>query len=110
MLYVLQAARNAQRESLLSFGAQATRYCRSAERKAIGVNIVANSRTEAESRTEAADVSRQFEAAKKLSAMLINRSAVLPVAAAALLPFAVAGATKLPSKEVFSVLKKLLLL
>jgi hypothetical protein len=35
---------------------------------------------------------------------------VVPVAAAALIPFAVAGATTLPYKEVFSVMKKLLLL
>jgi hypothetical protein len=42
--------------------------------------------------------------------MLVNRKTLLPVAAAALIPFAIAGASKLPYKEVFSVLKKLLLI
>ncbi|TBY08159.1 hypothetical protein [Rhizobium laguerreae] len=95
--------------SLLSFGAEATRYQRMAERKALGTNVASPSTVE-ETSDSSVDTSKQFEATRKLSAMLINRSAVLPVAAAALLPFAVAGATKLPFKEVLSVLKKLLLL
>ena len=45
-----------------------------------------------------------------MSAFLVSRAAVVPVAAAALIPFAVVGASVLPYKEVMSVLKKLLLL
>jgi hypothetical protein len=41
---------------------------------------------------------------------LLSRSAVLPLSVAALVPFAVLGIEYLPSKEVISVLKKLLLL
>ena len=40
----------------------------------------------------------------------MSRSAVAPLAGAALVPFAIAGATKLPYKEVFALVKKLLVL
>ncbi|HEY1782403.1 MAG TPA: hypothetical protein VGG79_18580 [Roseiarcus sp.] len=40
----------------------------------------------------------------------MSRSAIAPLAAAALIPFAIAGATKLPYKEVFALVKKLLVL
>ena len=52
----------------------------------------------------------QYAAARKLSIFLMSRSAVAPLAAAALVPFAIAGATKLPYKEVFALVKKLLVL
>jgi hypothetical protein len=35
---------------------------------------------------------------------------VVPLAGAALIPFAIAGATKLPYKEVFTLVRKLLIL
>ena len=41
---------------------------------------------------------------------MLDRSALLPLAAAALLPLAAAGATILPYKDLLSILKKLLLL
>ncbi|KQV66318.1 hypothetical protein ASC90_14150 [Rhizobium sp. Root1220] len=97
-------------QSLLVLAAKATTFQRAAERKAIGANVAANSAEEAAEPVEIVDLGKQYDTTRKLSAMLINRSAVLPVAAAALLPFAVVGATRLPYKEVFSVLKKLLLL
>ena len=93
---------------LVILGAQATRFCRSAERKTIGRNVFADTGTEPDG--EIADPSKLYDTNAKLSTVLISRAAVVPVAAAALIPFAVAGATKLPYKEVFSVLKKLLLL
>lgn len=93
---------------LVVLGAQATRFYRLAERKAIGRNIFADPTPEPDG--ELADPSKLYDANAKLSTMLISRTAVIPVAAAALIPFAIAGATKLPYKEVFSVLKKLLLL
>ncbi len=40
----------------------------------------------------------------------MSRTAIAPLAGAALVPFALAGATKLPYKEVFSLVKKLLVL
>ena len=40
----------------------------------------------------------------------MSRSAVAPLAFAALVPFAIAGATKLPYKEVLTIIKKLLVL
>ncbi|HEV7310889.1 hypothetical protein [Ensifer sp.] len=93
---------------LLMLGVQATRFQRAAERKVLGRNVAADPGPEADE--EIADPGKLFDATKKLSTMLISRDAVVPVAAAALIPFAVAGATRLPYKEVFSVLKKLLLL
>lgn len=98
-------------KSLLMLGTQATRYQRLNERKILGTNVVAASADEVQQQADdIADPSKQFETTRKLSAMLLSRSAIVPVAAAALLPIAAAGATILPYKEVFSVLKKLLLL
>ena len=95
-------------EGLALLGAQATQYCRTAERKAIGRNVFSDPTPEPDS--EMSDPAKHYEASRKLSVVLVSRSAVVPVAAGALIPFAVAGATKLPYKEVVSVLKKLLLL
>lgn len=89
-------------------GVQATRFHRAAERKVLGRNVLSDAATEPDE--ELADPSKLFDMTNKLSSVLISRSAVVPVAAAALIPFAVAGATRLPYKDVFSVLKKLLLL
>ncbi|NLS05032.1 hypothetical protein HGP14_16935 [Rhizobium sp. P32RR-XVIII] len=96
-------------KTLLTLSARATVQQRAAERKLVGSNIVAPDPQEAEQPIEALDLTKQYDQTRKLSSMLINRGVVLPVAAAALVPFAAAGATKLPYKEVFSVLKKLLL-
>ena len=41
---------------------------------------------------------------------LVSRPAIGPLAGAALIPFAIAGATRLPCKEVFALVKKLLVL
>ena len=54
--------------------------------------------------------SAQYAASRKLSIFLMSRSAVAPLAGAALVPFAIAGATRLPYKEVFALVKKLLVL
>ena len=89
-------------------GAQATQYYRSAERKAVGRNVFSDPTPEPD--TELSDPGKLYEATRKLSTFLVNRAAVVPVAAAALIPFAVVGASKLPYKDVLSVLKKLLLL
>jgi hypothetical protein len=86
-------------------GAQATRYHRAAERALVGRNLAAEAAVPA-----VADPSAQFAASRKLSIFLMSRSAIAPLAGAALVPFAIAGATKLPYKEVFALVKKLLVL
>ena len=91
-------------------GAQATRYHRAAERALIGRNIAANDPEEVDPDKSPADPSGAFGVSRKLSTLLMSRAAVAPLAAAALVPFAIAGATKLPYKEVFSLVKKLLVL
>ena len=90
-------------------GAQATRYHRAAERALIGGNLAANDASEADA-PAVPDPSAQFAASRKLSTFLLSRSAVAPLAVAALVPFAIAGATKLPYKEVFALVKKLVVL
>jgi hypothetical protein len=90
-------------------GAQATRYHRAAERALIGRNLAANDAAEAVV-PAVPDPSAQFAASRKLSIFLMSRSSVAPLAGAALIPFAIAGATKLPYKEVFSLVKKLIVL
>jgi hypothetical protein len=72
--------------------------------------VIAPDVAEAEQSIEPVDLTKQYEQTRKLSLMLVDRNTLLPVAAAALVPFAIAGATRLPYKEVFSVLKKLLLI
>jgi len=90
-------------------GAQATRYHRAAERALIGRNLAANDASEAAT-PAVPDPSAQFAASRKLSIFLLSRSAIAPLAGAALVPFAIAGATKLPYKEVFQLVKKLVIL
>ncbi|URK87238.1 hypothetical protein LP421_26935 [Rhizobium sp. RCAM05350] len=75
-----------------------------------GVNVVANSATEAEQFQDVVDPSKQFDTTRKLSTLLMNRAAVVPVSAAALLPFAIVALTRVPFKDVFALVKKLLLL
>lgn len=93
--------------AILWLGAEATRYHRAAERKLLGRNIVANAEGEADD--DLSDPTKVFETTRKLSSWLVSRGAIIPVAAAALIPFSIAGAVYLPYKEVLSVLKKLLL-
>ncbi|MCX7303735.1 MAG: hypothetical protein NTV73_05260 [Hyphomicrobiales bacterium] len=95
-------------DGLLLLGAQATRFHRAAERKVLGRNVAPDNDPEPDE--DVADSTKLFETTRKLSTILVSRAAIVPLAAAALIPFAVAGATRLPFKEVFSVLKKLLLL
>jgi hypothetical protein len=90
-------------------GAQATRYHRAAERALLGRNLAADDAAETAA-SAVPDPSAQFAASRKLSIFLMSRSSIAPLAGAALVPFAIAGATKLPYKEVFSLVKKLLVL
>ncbi len=96
--------------TLQLLSSQATRYCREAERALLGSNVVADDPAEADPDHPAADPSAQLAAVHKLSVFLLSRTSLAPLAASALIPFAIVGATKLPYKEVFSLVKKLLVL
>lgn len=96
--------------AMARLGAQSTRYHRMAERKLIGGNVVASDPSEVEEVQDIADPTKQFELSRKMSSVLLSRSALLPVSAAALLPFAIVASTRVPFKEVLSLVKKLLLL
>lgn len=97
-----------KQRTLLWLGAEATRYHRAVERKQFGRNVFADGGKEIDE--DLADPTKLFDTARKLSSVLTNRSAILPVTAAALIPFAITGALWIPFDEVMSALKKLLLL
>lgn len=99
-----------KKETLSATGAQATQFHRASERKSLGRNIFAPESGEGAEQVDVADPSKQFDTTRKLSVWLFNRSALVPVAAAALLPIAAVGATQLPYKDLISIVKKLLLL
>lgn len=99
-----------KQKTLVRLSAQATTFFRSAERKLLGENIAANSAEEAQETEEPDDPSKQYATVGKQATMLLSRSALVPVGLAALLPFAIVAATVLPLKEIWSVVKKVLLL
>jgi hypothetical protein len=96
--------------TLLRLSAMATTFFRSAERKLLGENIAASSEAEAQETEDVDDPSKQYATVGKQSTMLLSRSTLVPVGLAALLPFAIVAATVLPLKEIWSVVKKILLL
>ncbi len=98
-----------KQSTLLFSSAKGTQFQRQAERKLLGINVVAADPAEAEAQQDVADPAKHFEAARKMSTLLLDRSALGPVSAAALLPLAAAGSTQLPYKELLSIFKKLLL-
>jgi hypothetical protein len=99
-----------KRKALEDLGAQATVFHRQAERALIGHNLVANDPAEAALVSPVADPSGQYAISRKFSIFLLSRTSLVPIAAAALVPFAIAGATKLPYKEVLALVKKLLVI
>ncbi|MQY45027.1 hypothetical protein GAO09_02925 [Rhizobiales bacterium RZME27] len=109
LLAFSQPIRAVKEASLQKISAQATIFQRSSERHALGENVAANDPSEKED-LAGPDMTKQYEQVGKVSSLLVDRSMLLPLAAAALLPFSVAGATHIPAKEVLSVFKKLLLL
>jgi hypothetical protein len=99
-----------KRKALEDLGAQATVFHRQAERALLGHNLIANDPAEATPVPPIADPSGQYAISRKFSIFLLSRTSLIPIAAAALVPFAIAGATKLPYKEVFALVKKLLVI
>lgn len=100
---------NLKEQTLLASSAQATRHHRAAERALLGRNIAAPDGADADAAEDVADPSKAFATTKKLSTILFSRTALLPVASAALLPLVAAGATQLPVKELIGVVKRILL-
>jgi hypothetical protein len=96
--------------TLLAAASAATRRERAVERELLGSNMAAPADAEATAAGDIPDAAKLYAAAMKLSTFLISRSAILPVAAAALLPLVAAGATQLPVKELFKIARRLLLL
>lgn len=90
--------------------AQATRRERALERTVLGTNVVDPDDDIGDKPEDIADPTALFNAAKKLPSLLFQRATLLPVSAAALLPLFAAGATQLPIKDLFKVLRKLLLI
>ncbi|MDQ6436605.1 hypothetical protein RB623_21350 [Mesorhizobium sp. LHD-90] len=99
-----------KQNTLLVTSAKGTQFQRQAERKLLGENVVSPDPGEADEHPDVADPAKQFEASRKMATFLVDRSALLPVSAAALLPLVAAGATQMPYKELLSIFKKLLLL
>jgi hypothetical protein len=102
--------RRLKQATLLTASSVATRHERAAERELLGKNMVAPADADAIAATEIPDPSKLYAAARKLSTLLISRSAIVPVAAAALLPLVAAGATRLPVRELLKIARGLLLL
>ena len=99
-----------QETTVLAASALATRRERAVERELLGSNISAATDAEATAASEIPDSAKLYAAARKLSTFLISRSAIVPVAAAALLPLVAAGATQLPIRELLKIARNLLLL
>lgn len=96
--------------TLLLCSSQATRYQRAAERELLGENVIAGDDAEQLSAEQIPDSSKTLLSVRKLSTFLLNREGLLPVSAAALLPLVAAGATQLPFREIFDIMKKLILI
>jgi hypothetical protein len=102
--------RQLKEASLLAASSVATRRERAVERELLGSNMSAADDAETAASGDLPDPSKLHAAAKKLSTFLISRSAIVPVAAAALLPMVAAGATQLPVRDLLKIAKGLLLL
>ncbi|MFX0542452.1 hypothetical protein ACEWPM_012055 [Roseovarius sp. S4756] len=89
--------------------AQATRYHIAQEHSVLQESISKASEDEISSERPVSDPGAIFKAARNLSTVLIQRMALLPISAAAVLPVFAAGATQLPLKDLFQILRKLLL-
>ncbi|TCL75682.1 hypothetical protein [Rhizobium sp. BK251] len=112
--FSLSAFRKPLRElkeaSLMACSTQATQYQRKLEKKMLGRNTVADNPDEFDPAAEPQDPGKLFESARKLSPTLTSRSSIVPLAAAALLPYALVGFSQIPFKEVLSIVKKLILI
>jgi hypothetical protein len=102
--------RRLKEATLLTAGSVATRHERAVERELLGRNMSAASDAETAASSDIPDPTKLYATTTKLSTFLISRSAIVPVAAAALLPLVAAGATQLPVRELLKIAKSLILL
>ena len=110
LLAFTKPLRQLKEATLLTASSVATRRERAAERELLGSNMSAASDAEATASGDVPDPSKLYAAARKLSTSLFSRAAIVPVAAAALLPLVAAGATRLPFRELLKIARGLLLL
>ena len=100
-----------KQETTLLASSQATNRARATEKEVLGKNVSdVDAAVDAGKSADIADPTKLYDTAQKLSSFLVNREALVPIAAAALIPLIVAGAAKLPIKELIGVAKHLLLL
>ena len=97
-------------KTLLAYSTSSTRHYRASERELLGRNIAASKDSAEETTTDIPDPVKAYTAARKLSGLIVSRTALLPLSLAALLPLVAAGTTQLPLKEVLKVMKGLLLI
>lgn len=98
-----------KKETISVAGSRATDYQRQVERSVVGRNIAACSDVE-DAGGDAPDPGKLYEAAGKISPLLITRATLVPVFAAGLLPLALVGATQLPFNAILPVLKRLIMI
>jgi hypothetical protein len=110
LLAFTKPLRRLKEATVLVAASVATRRERAVERELLGRNMSAGGDAEASASADITDASKLYATAKSLSTLLISRSAIVPVAAAALLPLVAAGATQLPVRELLKIARGLLLL
>lgn len=99
-----------KQQALLAASAASTRHFRAAERASLGGNLAAAKDADTTAVGDIPNPTATYTAAKKLRTITFSREALLPVAAAAILPLVAAGSTRLPFAELWKIARKLLLL
>lgn len=107
-LFFTKPLGNLKQRTLEVAQAQATRHQIVKEHDVFEVSICDATDDEINQAASLADPSVIFNAARNLTTVLIQRSSLLPISAAAVLPVFAAGATQLPLKDLFQILRKLL--
>jgi hypothetical protein len=107
-LFFTKPLENLKQRTLEVAQAQATRHQIVKEHDVFEVSICDATDDEINQAASLADPSVIFNAARNLTTVLIQRSSLLPISAAAVLPVFAAGATQLPLKDLFQILRKLL--
>ena len=107
-LFFTKPLADLQQRTLEMAQARATQYQIGQEHDTFKASICGASDDEISAGKAVTDSGVIFKAARNLSTVLIQRSSLLPVSAAAVLPLFAAGATQLPLKDLVSILRKLL--
>lgn len=98
-----------QQKTLEIARSQATRHQLVQENNVLDKSICGATEDEISNAGSVSNPKVIFQAAQDLSTVLIQRTSLLPISAAAVLPVFAAGATQLPLKDLFQVLRRLLL-